>query len=434
MFDNVKQYGDKETVYPDKYVTATPRVGYERVEIELLGAGGVPANELPLGKAVKTLVIYDNDDKELLIDSIVSSVNVTGLTESKTYTFTVYSVDEYGNRSVPISTSAMPFTASDLGNLLIANPVVVSSPSAALIQWINGISSASYDYYGLSYSYTGKDGAKQEGSPAETKFSVTNLKELQVTTVDVKHKLIPKVNNVAILDTLYVERPVDVKTITEAEFEEVKKGFLDKTVSEISFYGAQSALIHWTGANIGLLKTELKYNTKSGKSTSLDIELHTTQTYLKDAEQKPAFCQYRSVFTFEPTGEIFYGDWLQWSLPQTSLYLVGDAIPAKFDPLKGIEFPFDPGNPYVYTGRLALNTGSFRFLSKRELAGLNVRPVDKYPQDQLTPGATYSVQLYSNTPNEHVPFKDKNFYNQEAGTYDITVDLNNLTVHYEKAN
>lgn len=100
MYDNLEKYA-KEDIYPAKYDTIIGQVGYERVEIDLLKAGRIPSSKIYMGKAKKTVVEYD--DKRIVIDSVVSWVNITGLTVSKLYRFKVYTEDEYGNRSVPLS-------------------------------------------------------------------------------------------------------------------------------------------------------------------------------------------------------------------------------------------------------------------------------------------------------------------------------------------
>lgn len=80
MYDSLEEYSG-EVVYPGKYDTIVGHVGYERVEIDLMRAGRIPASQVKLGKARKTVVEYD--DKVITIDSLVSWVNITGLTDPK---------------------------------------------------------------------------------------------------------------------------------------------------------------------------------------------------------------------------------------------------------------------------------------------------------------------------------------------------------------
>lgn len=82
MYDNLEKYA-KEDIYSAKYDTIIGQVGYERVEIDLLKAGRNPSSKIYMRKAKKTVVEYD--DKRIVIDSVVSWVNITGLTVSKLY-------------------------------------------------------------------------------------------------------------------------------------------------------------------------------------------------------------------------------------------------------------------------------------------------------------------------------------------------------------
>src|SRR5690606_19725457 len=109
MHDSLESYSG-EIVYPAKYDTIVGHIGYERVEIDLMKAGRVPSSQIRLGKAQKTVVEYD--DEVLVIDELVSWVNITGLQQPKLYRFRIYTIDEYGNKSVPQEIALIPFTAS----------------------------------------------------------------------------------------------------------------------------------------------------------------------------------------------------------------------------------------------------------------------------------------------------------------------------------
>src|SRR5690606_16990893 len=111
MYDSLEEYSG-EVVYPAKYDTIVGRIGYERVEIDLMKAGRIPSNRIKLGKAKKTVVEYD--DQRIVIDSLVSWVNLTGLTQPKLYRFQVYTIDEFDNKSVPHEIALIPYTAGDI--------------------------------------------------------------------------------------------------------------------------------------------------------------------------------------------------------------------------------------------------------------------------------------------------------------------------------
>jgi hypothetical protein len=212
MYDNFKDYAG-EVVYPAKFDTITGRIGFERVEIDLIKAGRIPSNQIKMGKAKKTVVEYDN--KVVVIDSLVSWLNITGLTDSKLYRFNVYTIDEYENKSVPQEIALIPYTSADLDNLGIASPRVMSSPSSAVVDWPNGISSVLLNYYGLSYRYTDKDGEVREGERgADNRFFVGNLEAGEPISIEIEYKIIPKVNNTAILDTIYFKKPLVISLPT----------------------------------------------------------------------------------------------------------------------------------------------------------------------------------------------------------------------------
>lgn len=213
MYDNIQQYAD-EQVYPAKYDTIVGYIGYERVEIELMKAGRIPSHEIKLGKAKKTIVEYD--DQKIIIDSLVSWVNVTGLTQPKLYRFNVYTIDEHDNKSVPQEIALIPYTETDFQSLAISSPKIMASPTAAVIEWPNGLSSTLLDYQGLSYEYTDKDNEVRKGIREENpRFVIANLSPSQEVTVNVTYKVIPKINNNPIIDTLDLMIPISLTMPTE---------------------------------------------------------------------------------------------------------------------------------------------------------------------------------------------------------------------------
>ena len=119
MYEKQELY-EGEVVYPAKYDTVVGHIGFERVEIDLMSAGRIPSSQIKLGKAKKTKITYD--DQEIVIDSLVSWVNITGLTQSKLYRFNITTVDEYGNESVPQEIALIPFTSSDLAGFAVSPP------------------------------------------------------------------------------------------------------------------------------------------------------------------------------------------------------------------------------------------------------------------------------------------------------------------------
>ncbi|MFV0505967.1 MAG: DUF4998 domain-containing protein [Bacteroidales bacterium] len=200
MYENQQKY-EGEVVYPGKFDTIVGHIGFERVEIDLMRAGRIPSSQMHLGKAKKTKVVYD--DKEIIIDSLTSYVNVTGLTQSRPYNFKVYAIDEHGNESVPKEISLIPYTKSDLINLAISPPRIKIFPSSAIVEWKGSLSSILMDFYGFKYSYVNKEGKKISGERvANTSFFVTKIEAGRQVDVSVDYKVIPRVNRISIIDTV----------------------------------------------------------------------------------------------------------------------------------------------------------------------------------------------------------------------------------------
>lgn len=217
-----------EIVYPAKFDTIIGKIGFERVEIDLLKAGRIPASQIKMGKAKKTVVEYD--DEVITIDTLASWVNITGLTQSKLYRFQIYSIDEFGNKSVPQEIALIPFTSTDLASYAVSPPRVMSSPSAAVIDWPNGISSVLMDYTGLTFEYTDKDGVVRNGERgSDSRFFIGNVTAGQAVEINMNYSIIPKINRVRILDTvnlvskLVINMPTGSTTFPVSEREIMEK-------------------------------------------------------------------------------------------------------------------------------------------------------------------------------------------------------------------
>jgi len=214
MYDKQAQF-EGEIVYPARYDTVIGYVGFERVEIDLMKAGRIPSSQIIMGKAKKTRIEYD--DQVITIDSLVSYVNITGLTQPKLYRFRIYTIDQYGNESVPQEIALIPFTSSDLATFAVSPPRIMASPTAAVIDWPSGISSVLLDYYGLKFQYTDKDGTVQSGERgADSRFFIGNVEAGKPVQLDMEYKIVPKINRQPILDTVYFENKLTINMPTGA--------------------------------------------------------------------------------------------------------------------------------------------------------------------------------------------------------------------------
>jgi hypothetical protein len=207
MYDSINDFVAEERVYPGGFDRADGLIGYERVEINLLDTGRIPAAEIKLGKAKKTVIEYDKE--VIVIDSLCSWVNIEGLTLSKLYRFTIYTVDEYGDKSIPVEGTAIPYTAGDLTTLALPEPRSRSLTENSMeISWPS-MSSILLDYYRMTYSYVDKDNQKREGSSEGENpvIILDNLAMGQQVKLEWQCRIIPRVNNVPIIDSIWWERP-----------------------------------------------------------------------------------------------------------------------------------------------------------------------------------------------------------------------------------
>ncbi len=286
MYDSLDEYSG-EVVYPAKYDTIVGHIGYERVEIDLMKAGRIPSDKINLGKAKKTVVEYD--DQRIVIDSLVSWVNITGLTQPKFYRFRIYTIDEFENRSVPHEIALIPYTISDVSGLAVSSPRILTSPTSAVVDWPNGLSSVLLDYKGLSFSYTDKDGVTQTGErEADSRFFIANLQSGQAITVDITYHVVPKINNVPILDTIALDKELVINMPTSSTpFAPSERAILEANgIAEFSADGVSTftKLIYPIHAN-SLQDIFYFPNLKELDLTGGDLFEMTTLTYDRNGVQ-----------------------------------------------------------------------------------------------------------------------------------------------------
>ncbi|GHT69846.1 hypothetical protein AGMMS50239_37300 [Bacteroidia bacterium] len=207
QFQNITDHASKEAIYPGKFDFAVAKVGFERVEIDLLEAGRIPSSEIHLGKAKKTIVEYD--DQVIVIDSVCSWLEIRNLTRPKLYRFKIYSADEFGNRSVPVETSATPYFEADLVRLSIPDPRVVLTSSGAQVSWPKSLLAVMMDHYGMTYNYADQDNILHEGTGGpNSSILIENVETGQEVTIDLVHKIVPKINEQPISDTVFLAQKV----------------------------------------------------------------------------------------------------------------------------------------------------------------------------------------------------------------------------------
>lgn len=227
IYDNIREYATEEEIYSNRFDGILKiSLGFERVEIDLMKAGRVPASEIYMGRARKTVIEcedFTEPDHRRIIDSVCSYVNITGLTQLKTYQFTIYTEDSYGNRSMPLVAEAKPYTRSNLEGLTIVPPSIFGSSSAALLEWKDKITTRLFEHLHYTYKYTDMNGVVHtgEGDNDPPSFFVENVLTDQDIPVMMTSRIIPALLNdegyyVPIIDTVDLQTTVIVKISPDA--------------------------------------------------------------------------------------------------------------------------------------------------------------------------------------------------------------------------
>ena len=201
IYDNVEKYVDGETVYIDKLDgIIRVQIGYERVEIDLLKAGRIPSSQIRTARATKTVIEcpdFTEPGNRRVIDSVCSWVNITGLTQLKTYKFTIYTEDDNGDRSMPLIAEARPYTAENLKAIEIIPPKIVESTSSALIEWPEVLSAHTYKMYRYTWQYKDRNNTVQTGGGKGDmpRFFVENVDKAKDIPISLVCRIIPTISN-----------------------------------------------------------------------------------------------------------------------------------------------------------------------------------------------------------------------------------------------
>jgi hypothetical protein len=211
IYDNIEDFSMDEIVYPAHFDTAYGHIGFERVEIDLSKTGRIPSSQMKLGKAKKTIIMYN--DTIVTIDSVCSWVNITNLKQPNLCRFKIYTADEFGNRSTPVEIALTPYTVADRDALSLPAPNLLLSTTSALVEWKTNLSSELFDVYRYSYVYTDKNGNRKTGGAEGDipSFFVENVERNVPVVVEIIASIVPKINRkVPILDTISWTYPMEI--------------------------------------------------------------------------------------------------------------------------------------------------------------------------------------------------------------------------------
>ncbi|MDR1583692.1 MAG: hypothetical protein LBS55_10645 [Prevotellaceae bacterium] len=322
QYDNIDSYTSDESVYVGQF-SNTPylRVGYKRVEIELMGdsIGRAFSDDLYLGKAKKTVIEYDEEDgvRRVEFDSVCSWVNIKGLTTPKTYIFTIYAEDEYGNKSISTEALGKPYTDADFEGIAFPSPQVIEAPTTVEFNWESevsmGLSSPLFKFVELIYSYVDKDDNMVSGKVTAkdiAAFNISNLEMAANTTVVINCRIIPVAEAGLILDTLSMVKEYTVKTATPEEY------LAARTLRPI-----QTALINPTNESLATITfdkitdhlkwTEIRYKNTGGDSTVIRIENNETTKNCPDFERR-GIIQIRCAYNPPETDIEVVSEWTDY--------------------------------------------------------------------------------------------------------------------------
>jgi len=308
IFDNIEHYATTEKVYVGKCDKADVYVGFKRVEIDLLEAGRIPQDQISIGKATKTIVEYD--DQKVVYEGARSWVSVPNLTEQKLYRFTVYYGDDLGNTSIPVTCSAIPYTDYDAAFLDIANPMYAISPTTAEFKWLNGLSSLLADYAGLEYTYTDKDGVLKVETTEEAIFSAANLPGGVEIPVKVVFSIVPRMDEIQIIDTILMERTYVVRTNTAEDYMASRT---DRIAMD-PYIDGNNGTLTWAANTEHAIWSEIRYINIRGDEVVVRTEGSENVADCPDMKAGELF-ETRTAFTPPGAPDVYIRPWVKSAAP-----------------------------------------------------------------------------------------------------------------------
>lgn len=308
VYDNIGDFATEETVYVGKFDALTGVSGFERVEIDLLEKGRIPSSEIKLGKAKKTVVEYD--DQVITYNEVKSWVNITGLTTPKLYRFSVYNIDEFGNKSVPEEIALIPYTSEDFNALVFPDPYMSISPTAAEISWPNGLTLSFFEFVDMIYTYTDVNGKTLDTIAVENpndpvSFVMLNMEPAVPVQVNLECRIIPKISGENIIDTVFIKHSFTVTPTTEAEYLASRA---DRKI-KLSFQtNSTDGRALWDETTDHLVFSEVRYKTSSGETKVVRTPASEKRTDCPDIKHGELY-EYRCAYVPVASIDTFYRAW-----------------------------------------------------------------------------------------------------------------------------
>jgi F5/8 type C domain. len=213
MDDNYKQYLG-EYNYSGKIDSLRVYPGFERV---------VLAWDNPKDQKSKTIrIVYGVDSTVLNYDTLVDSVSIEGLDAGTGYEFTVYTLDEHNNMSIPTSITAFPVSQIIVDGLTPPS-VVVQTIGADQFISVVGLSNVTMSFSGkIEYTVTSENGFSESGEVELPEMVGKNQIDVPIVTfgipflppddytINIKASVWPIIGNLVSIDETWLERTTTV--------------------------------------------------------------------------------------------------------------------------------------------------------------------------------------------------------------------------------
>ncbi|MDR2423630.1 MAG: hypothetical protein LBD59_02760 [Prevotellaceae bacterium] len=303
-YDNIREFVNSETIYPEKFDTISAAVGFERVEIYLTRAGRSDSIKKNPSKARNTVVEYNTGkaDTTVVFKGMQSWVNVTGLSQPRLYRFRVYTTDSLGNKSVYQEIARIPFTRETRDAIRIADPNAVLSPWGVKLWWPGGITTGMWQFLDCNYEYNDKDNATVRGSIRDSTFigfDVDNLLPNSEKNVSFVINILPIVDGQPILDTVQFRQTIDIATPTADEYGEFLKS---RQIAGWETDGSQM-IIRWQAVTDPTMKhTTVGYRDFSNRMSPVDRTITVANTDERTPLPGLAYELFDISSVYEPVG------------------------------------------------------------------------------------------------------------------------------------
>ena len=169
MDDNFRQYL-QERNYSGKIDSLVATPGFERVILRWVN---------PTDQRSKSIrIVVSGIDEPIEFDTLVNEASIEGLVDATGRSFTVFTLDAFGNQSVPVSTTAIPVTRQFMANLAPPLPVMGVVDLDQAIQFI-GATNVLMSFAGqINYTITAPDGRVFQGVaevPEQEGYEIASL-------------------------------------------------------------------------------------------------------------------------------------------------------------------------------------------------------------------------------------------------------------------